>query len=97
MANDLIEMSDIVMGGKPHIRERRISVENIAVLHNNGWEVEQIGGELELTPAQIYAALSYYFDHQEEIDEKILQAGDYVIKHGQSMQSLREKINKRRG
>jgi hypothetical protein len=37
-----------------------------------GWSVEEICRQhLYLTPAEAHAAMGYYFDHQEEIDQEI--------------------------
>lgn len=60
-----------MLGGEPHIEGRRISVGQIAAHHNGGWPVEEISEAFDLTHAQIYAALSYYYDHKEEIDRAI--------------------------
>lgn len=61
-----------VLGGKPRIEGRRISVHQIADLHEHlGWTVAQIAQSYDLTFAEIYAALSYYHDHRAEIDRAI--------------------------
>ena len=58
-------------GGKPRLAGRRITVADVA-----GWHVEQgrpvaeIVAEYELTYAQVYAALAYYYEHREEIDRR---------------------------
>lgn len=38
------------------------------------WPVERIISEYRLTPAQIYVAWSYYYDHQDEIEESIRES-----------------------
>jgi uncharacterized protein (DUF433 family) len=61
-----------VLGGKPHIEGRRISVQHVAVMHEHaGRSIYEIAGELNLSLAEIYAALSYYHANQEEIEEAI--------------------------
>ena len=41
----------------------------MAVWHERlGLSVDQIVADYDLTPAQVDAALAYYFDHREEID-----------------------------
>ena len=58
-------------GGKPHIIGRRITVSDIAMFHLTwGWSIEQIAEEYNLSLASIYAALSYYYDHRAEIDQR---------------------------
>jgi uncharacterized protein (DUF433 family) len=88
-----IAMTPDICGGKPHIAGRRITVHNIAVLHvRNGWSVEQIANELELTPAQIHAALSYYHDHKDEIDRSIREADNLARDIGTSVEQLRKRM-----
>jgi uncharacterized protein (DUF433 family) len=54
--------------GEPYVAGRHISVEFIASLYvNHGLTAEEIAKRQELTPAQTHAALSYYYDHPEEI------------------------------
>jgi uncharacterized protein (DUF433 family) len=70
-----IESTPGVCGGKPCIAGRRVTVQNIAILHTwQGWSAERIAAELGLTLAEVYAALSYYHDHREEIDRSIRDA-----------------------
>lgn len=58
--------------GKPRIAGRRITVQNIAVWHERmGQSAEEIAAEFGLSLADIYAALAYYFDHRQEIDQRI--------------------------
>jgi uncharacterized protein (DUF433 family) len=67
-----IESTPGVLGGKPRIAGRGISVANIAVLYErHGWSVERITDQLELDKAQIHAALAYYYDHKSEVDASI--------------------------
>ena len=72
--------------GRPRIRGTGITVHNIAEDVNNGMTIEQIVEAFELTSAQVYAALSYYYDHKETIDREILddqrQTEDYIRQHG---------------
>jgi uncharacterized protein (DUF433 family) len=90
---DHIEVSPEICGGKPHIAGRRITVQNIVVLHVlHHWPVEDIAAELELTPGQIHAALSYYYDHKNEIDRSIDEADALAAKVGTSIEELRGKI-----
>src|SRR5258708_7364301 len=63
-----------VFSGRPRIQGRRIAVANIAALHNGGWGVGTISDELEITLAEVYAALSYYYSHKTEIDQSNAEA-----------------------
>lgn len=61
-----------ICGGSPIIRGTRITVRLLATLIRGGATPEEIiqdYSHLEL--AQVYDALSYYFDHREEIDREI--------------------------
>lgn len=67
-----IDVTPDVLGGKPRIAGRRISVQQIAILHERlGQSADLISSELDIGLAEIYAALAYYFDHREAIDDSI--------------------------
>jgi uncharacterized protein (DUF433 family) len=70
--DDHIEITPGVAGGKPRIAGRRITVQNIAIWHERmGRSADEIATEYDLKLADVYAALAYYFDHREEIDNSI--------------------------
>jgi len=57
-----------VAGGKPRINGHRITVQNIAIWHEHmGMSADEIATDYTLTLGEVYAALSYYHDHREEI------------------------------
>ncbi len=58
-----------VLGGKPCLEGRRVSVQQIADYHHAGWPVAEISEALGLSLAEVHAALSYYYEHRDEIDE----------------------------
>jgi uncharacterized protein (DUF433 family) len=58
-------------GGRPYIAGKGITVHYIAQLYTLDWSLDDLVEEFELTPGQVYAALSYYFDHKDEIDRHI--------------------------
>lgn len=61
-----------VAGGKPRVAGRRITVQDIAIWHEQlGQSADEIATEYDLTLAEVYAALAYYFDHRAEIDHSI--------------------------
>ncbi|MFZ1506803.1 MAG: DUF433 domain-containing protein [Anaerolineae bacterium] len=67
-----IEITPGIANGKPRIAGRRITVQNIVVWHEHmGKNVDQICAEYDLTLAEVYVALTYYFDHREEIDQSL--------------------------
>jgi uncharacterized protein (DUF433 family) len=74
-----------ISGGKPHIAGHRITVQNIAIWHERlGKSPDEIASEYNLPLADIYAALTYYFDHRADIDMDIEASEDFI-------QSLQEK------
>jgi len=57
-----------VMGGEPRIQGRRISVRQVADLHENGGlAAEVIADRYDLDVADVYRALTYYHDHPAEM------------------------------
>jgi uncharacterized protein (DUF433 family) len=67
-----IEITPGVAGGKPRIAGHRIRVQDIVIWHEwMGRSADEIAAEYDLTLADVYAALAYYYDHQPEIDEAI--------------------------
>ena len=61
-----------VAGGKPVIRGTRTPVRSIVAYHRMGNTPEEIQVKLpHLSLAQIYDALSFYYDHQADIDADI--------------------------
>ena len=69
-ANEHIEITPGVCGGKPRVTGHRITVANIVIWHERlGRSADEIATEYDLTLADVYAALAYYFDNREVIDE----------------------------
>ena len=76
-----IEKKKGVCGGEPVIVGTRISVSLIVEMERAGHSVdEMVAMYPHITHAQVYDALSYYYDHKEEID-KIIEENkeDYWI------------------
>ena len=79
MLDEHIEITPGVAGGKPRIAGRRITVQNIAIWHERmGKSADEIATEYDLTLADVYAALAYYFDHRAEIDESIREGETFA-------------------
>ena len=54
----------------PRIRVAQVVMDYLA----HGWSVEEMCRQHpNLTPAQVHAAMTYYFDHQQEIEDEINQ------------------------
>jgi uncharacterized protein (DUF433 family) len=86
-------------GGKPRIRGRRITVQDIAIWHDRrGTSADEIAAEYDLTLADVYAALAYYFDHREEIDSRMVEDRAFAEALRARALSLRdEKLRSLRG
>jgi len=64
-------------GGKAAIDNTRIRVNNVAWLHKEGLTPAQILEHYpDLSLAQVYAALAYYYDHVEEIEAELAREDD---------------------
>ena len=71
-----IEVTD-QMGGHPKLKGRRITVAMIKVWHlEQDRSVEDIAEGHDISPAQVHAALAYYFDHQDQIERQIREEDD---------------------
>jgi uncharacterized protein (DUF433 family) len=92
-----IEITPEVAGGKPRIAGHRITVQNIAVWHEQlGKSVDEIATEYDLSVADVYAALAYYFDHREEIDATMRESDALVDELRKNNPSkLRQKLLER--
>jgi uncharacterized protein (DUF433 family) len=62
-----------VMGGRSCIAGHRVRVLDIVVWHEqHGWTPDEIVSQIpSITLAEVHAALAYYYDHREEIQEEI--------------------------
>lgn len=74
-----IEITEDISGGKPRIAGHRITVQNIVVWHELlGHSADEIVAEYDITLADIYAALAYYYDHRSEIDKSIQESNSFI-------------------
>jgi len=87
MTTQHIAITEDVAGGKPRIAGHRITVQDIVIWHERmGLSADEIASDRGLTLADVYAALTYYYDHRQEIDEAILADESYIVE-------LRKRIN----
>jgi uncharacterized protein (DUF433 family) len=89
-----IEMSQDVAGGKPRITGHRITVQNVVIWHERmGLSADEIASNYGLSLADVYAALAYYYDHRQEIDQAIMVDESYVAElRGQTKSKLSGKL-----
>jgi uncharacterized protein (DUF433 family) len=82
-------------GDKPRIAGHRIRVQDVVVWHEKlGLTADEIVSAFPaLTLADVYAALTYYFDHREAIEQQIQADRDFAESFRQEQTScLREKV-----
>jgi len=75
-----IEIKPEVCGGKPCIAGTRIRVQDIYVWHSlQGESADEIVSRFpNLTLGDVFAALTYYWDHQEEISRQMREETEFV-------------------
>src|SRR3954447_18687391 len=75
-----IEITPGTCGGKPRIAGHRIRVEDVIVWYERlGLSADEIVSRYpQLSLADVYAALAYYHDHRQEIDNQMI-SGEALI------------------
>src|SRR5688500_6260554 len=93
--NDHFEITPGIAGGRPRIAGSGINVRNVMIWDERmGKAADEIATEYDLTLADVYAALAYYFDHREEMDRHIESAAQFVEEMRQKTPSkLRQKLS----
>jgi uncharacterized protein (DUF433 family) len=87
-----IEITPGVAGGKPRIAGHRITVQNVVIWHERmGKSADEISAEYDLSLAEVYAGLAYYFDHREEIDDSIEESEAFVVALRENTPSVLQK------
>ena len=84
-----IEVTEGLRGGRPHISGSRITVSDIVIWHlRQGQSLEEVAARQDLPLAAVYAAIAYYYDHKDEIDEEIEASRSYYEKKSLAALSL---------
>ena len=75
-----IDSNPAVCGGRPCIAGTRIRVQDIYAWHElEGVSPDEIVSRFsQLSLADVYAALTYYWDHREEIERQIREDRDLI-------------------
>jgi uncharacterized protein (DUF433 family) len=61
-----------ICSGSPRIRNSRITVRHVAEMWKGGDSVDEIVRTYpHLQPSWVYDAISYYLDHQQEIEQEL--------------------------
>ncbi len=78
---DLIVSNPKLRSGRPIIAGTTLRVQDVAAHHRyNHYTPEELADELQISLAQVHAALSYYFAHQTDIDAQIQADTDFAHK-----------------
>jgi uncharacterized protein (DUF433 family) len=70
-----------VCGGLETVKGRRVPVWAIANYWRMGMRPEEIAEELSLPLSHVFDALSYYLDHQADIDRQIEEAKNFTARY----------------
>ena len=80
VSREHIHIVEGARGPKPCIVGTRIRVIDVLGWYEGlGWSAAEIVEQFpQLTPADVYAALAYYWDHKEELDRKKADDDAYI-------------------
>ncbi len=95
LAIEHIEIDPQKRGGRPMIKGTGIMVKDIVYDQRVGLSVDYIAEQFGLTPGQIYAALSYYYDHKDEIDADMRRDEDIDPELLRQSEERRQRIKTR--
>lgn len=89
-----------VLGGRAIIAGHRIGVIHVATWVQQGMPPTEIADLYGLSLAEVYAALTYYYDHQAEIDRQAAEddarlAAYAADDHSPLAEEIREKLRAR--
>lgn len=93
-----IEITAGVCGGKPRVMGHRITVQNIVIWHERGGlsPDEIVSRHPGLTLSDVYAALSYYHDHRNEIGAQIQADEEFADRlKAKTFSPLQEKLRQK--
>ena len=78
-----------IRSGKPRLDSTRITVADVATMHlRMGQSLEEIAGDYDLSLAAVHAAMSYYYDHRDEIESSIAESHRLAEEMSTSTKSL---------
>lgn len=70
-AHPYIVRDSAIYGGEPIIAGTRTGVRHIILLFQSGQDPEEIANSQQITLAQVYDAISYFYDNEAEITHYI--------------------------
>ena len=88
--------------GTTRIAGTRIRVQDVAARHLGGVSVDDIAEDFAVTPSQVFAALSYYYDHHEEVEADIqrqIEVADKFLAegHAKTTEQVRQRLEAQKG
>jgi uncharacterized protein (DUF433 family) len=89
---EYIEIVEGRLGKKVRVVGTILTIDEIAAMHNNGCTVEWfLENYADLTSAKLYAALSYYYNHKDEIDARNQERNHLAEQVGTPLDELIQK------
>lgn len=91
--NTHIQINSDVRGGRPTLADTRLTVADIVIMHLHlNQSLPEIAGKYELSLAAVYAAMTYYYDHQREVDTDIENDMIFADQYRQELAKVRENL-----
>ena len=87
-----------VRGVKPRIAGHRITVADVAIWYERmGMSPDEIVSEYPtITLSDVHAALAYYFDHRDEVDQEIQNGEEFAEKLRAGAPSILDELKARK-
>jgi uncharacterized protein (DUF433 family) len=94
---DAIPINHIeIVDGQAVIRGRRIKAKLVAAMYlKAGATIDEVMEQYDLNRAEVHAALAYYYDNQDTIEQSFKDAETYVREVGISSDELIAKLHTR--
>lgn len=97
VSTEHIEITPGTCGGKPRIAGTRIRVQDVVIWHDRmGMSADEIAVTYpHLTLSDVYAALTYYHDHRDQIRDYLREEAELVASLEAQQPSIIDKIRAR--
>jgi uncharacterized protein (DUF433 family) len=78
-----IEQRNTPFGAQAYVRGTRVAVRHVAAFLQAGHSAEEIAKTClpHISPAAIYEAIAYYYEHQTEIDEELAANSEEAVRN----------------
>jgi uncharacterized protein (DUF433 family) len=79
LAINLIVSNPVVRGGRPIIGGTTLRVQDVVTAYLYRHQTpEEVADNYQMSPAQVHAALAYYYEHRNEFDAQIQADDEYI-------------------